>query len=143
MPQPELHPVDREPFTKVVRGFHKFEKGSPGVQIDSRFTVGEADIVLPKTRWYAGAGNALEQILKSRNIDTVIISGLTLSGAVMSTIYHLAGLDYEIYVISDNVIELPVTDTDQFSDVLLGSLLGKMNVQVVTLHEALEVLERS
>ncbi|RKL02092.1 hypothetical protein BFJ70_g17372 [Fusarium oxysporum] len=141
--QPELHPHDRKPFTKVVRGFHTFEKSSPGVQIDPRFTVGDADIVLPKTRWYAGAGNALEQILKSRNIDTVIISGLSLSGVIMSTIYHLADLDYEIYVISDNVVELPVNDTDQYSKIMLGSLLGKMNVQVITLDESLEALERS
>jgi nicotinamidase-related amidase len=48
-------------------------EGSAGVQIASNFTVDERDIVLQKTRWYAGAGNSLEQILKAQNIDTVII----------------------------------------------------------------------
>lgn len=71
--QPELHKHERSPFTKLVRSYHTFESKSPGVQIDSRFLVDEKDIMLQKTRWYAGAGNALEQILKAQNIDTVII----------------------------------------------------------------------
>ncbi|KAF4447180.1 hypothetical protein F53441_9227 [Fusarium austroafricanum] len=141
--QPELHPDDRKPFTKVVRSFDTFEKHSPGVQIDPRCTVGDKDIVLQKTRWYTGAGNALEQILRSRNIDTLIISGLSLSGAVLSTIYHLADLDYKIYVISDNVLELPVDHTEEYSKVILGSLVGKLNLRAITIEESLEALKRS
>jgi nicotinamidase-related amidase len=69
--QPEL--AEDSPFTRLLRGYGKFEKGSPGVQISSQFTVDEKDIILQKTRWYAGAGNNLEQILRAQNIDTVII----------------------------------------------------------------------
>ncbi len=61
------------PFTVLVRSFDTFQASFPGVQIDSRFVVDEKDIVLQKTRWYAGAGNALEQILRAQNIDTVVI----------------------------------------------------------------------
>lgn len=69
--QPEL--ARGAPFTKLVRGFGSFATGSSTVQIASNFTVDEEDIVLQKTRWYAGAGNSLEQILKAQHIDTVII----------------------------------------------------------------------
>lgn len=61
------------PFTKLIEPFGTFETGTPGVQIDPRFTVDETDIVLRKTRWSATTGNNLEQILKARGIDTVII----------------------------------------------------------------------
>jgi nicotinamidase-related amidase len=69
--QPEL---DREsPFGRLLQGYTSFEKGSSGVQIDSNFLVDEKDIILQKTRWYAGSGNSLEQILRAQKIDTVII----------------------------------------------------------------------
>ncbi|KAF5857347.1 hypothetical protein ETB97_005926 [Aspergillus alliaceus] len=52
--------------------------------------------------------NSLEQILSARKINTVVIPGLALSGVVMSTIYRLFDLDYNIYVIKDNVLDQPV-----------------------------------
>jgi len=71
--QPELAVREDAPFTKLVRGFDTFERGSAQVQIDARFVVDEKDLLLQKTRWYAGAGNALEQILQAQEIKTVII----------------------------------------------------------------------
>ncbi|KAJ3956870.1 hypothetical protein N0V92_006584 [Colletotrichum tropicale] len=119
--QPEL--ARPSPFANLIDGFEDFIKGSPAVQIDKSVELDEKDIVLHKTRWYAGAGNGLEQILKAQNISTVVISGITLSGVVMSTVYRLFDLDYNIYVISDN--------------------LKNMNVGVITLNEALSMLELS
>lgn len=68
---------------------------------------------------------------------------MSLSGVVMSTIYHLVDLDYNIYVISDNVVELPVDHTEEYSRVMLGSLLGKMHLKVISIEEALQGLNRS
>lgn len=61
----------------------------------------------------------------------------------MSTIYHLFDKDYNIYVISDNVVELPLNETAEYSRVMLGSLLGKMHLKVISLGQALEALGRS
>ncbi|RDW77889.1 isochorismatase hydrolase-3 [Coleophoma crateriformis] len=74
------------PFTKLLEPFGTLEKSSPGVQIASNFSVDEKDIVIQKTRWYAGPGNSLEQILRAQNIDTVILSGSSLSGVIMSNL---------------------------------------------------------
>ncbi|KAL6905146.1 Isochorismatase-like protein [Trichoderma evansii] len=134
---------DAAPFTKLVNGFATFDEHSSIVKVPSYFNIDEKDIVLQKIRWYGGAGNALEDILKNNNIDTVVISGLSLSGVVMSTIYRLFDLDYNIYVISDNVLELPVQHHKQFSAVLLDYLMPKMNLEVITLEEALQALENS
>ncbi|KAI1472168.1 Isochorismatase hydrolase [Daldinia caldariorum] len=139
--EPEL--AEDAPFGKIIRNFGSFIAGSSAVQIASNFEVDSKDIVLQKTRCYGGTGNSLEQILKARNIDTVIISGLSLSGVVMSTIYRLFDLDYNIYVISDNVLELPLDQHQEYSRVMLGSLLPKMNLRVISVDSALRAVERS
>jgi hypothetical protein len=61
------------PFGDLISDFGRFQGNSPDVRIDSSFLVHPDDIVLQKTRWYAGSGNGLEQILRAQNIDTVII----------------------------------------------------------------------
>ncbi|KAF4540248.1 hypothetical protein BFW01_g8016 [Lasiodiplodia theobromae] len=139
--EPEL--AKGAPFTRLAKAFGSFSAGSPGVQIASNFTVDEKDVVLQKTRWYAGAGNGLEQILEAQNIDTVVISGLSLSGVVMSTVYRLFDLDYNIYVISDNVLELPPDEHTDVSKVMLETLLPKMNLRSISIDEALQMLEQS
>ncbi|KAI2776021.1 Isochorismatase hydrolase [Daldinia loculata] len=139
--EPEL--AQDASFGKLIRDFGSFAAGSSAVQIASNFEVDSKDVVLQKTRWYAGSGNSLEQILKARNIDTVVISGLSLSGVVMSTVYRLFDLDYNIYVISDNVLELPLDQYQKYSQVVLGSLLPRMNLRVISIDEALGGLEQS
>lgn len=69
--QPEL--AKDAPFTKLANDFDPFTAGSAAVKTSPSFAVYERDIVLQKTRWYAAAGNTLEQILRAQNIDTVII----------------------------------------------------------------------
>ena len=54
------------------------------------------DVVLQKTRYYAGAGNSLEQILAAQSIDTVVLSGIRTSGVILSTAYRLFDLDYNV-----------------------------------------------
>ena len=61
----------------------------------------------------------------------------------MSTVYRLFDLDYNIYVISDNVLELPLDHDPEFSQVMLDTLLPKMNLKAISTDEALQALERS
>lgn len=58
----------------------------------------------------------------------------------MSTIFRLFDLDYNIYVIADNVVELPVDQHEAFSKVLLGTLVPKMGLKVISLEDALKAL---
>lgn len=58
---------------------------------------------------------------------------------VMSTVYRLFDLDYNIYVISDNVVDLPL----ERSKVLLDVVLPKMNLKAISIDDALRALERS
>ncbi|KAK9454597.1 Isochorismatase hydrolase [Dipodascopsis uninucleata] len=130
-----------KPFSRLLAPFGAFEDDSPEIQVDCRFTVDERDMVVHETRWSATTGNSLEQILKTRGVDTVVISGLSLSGVVMSTIYRLFDLDYNIHVITNNVLELPVDQNTALSEVLLDTLLPKMNLRAISLSEALQALD--
>lgn len=62
------------------------------------FHVDEAagDTVLQKSRYFAGAGNSLEEILRAQQIDTVVLSGIRTSGVILSTVYRLFDLDYDV-----------------------------------------------
>ncbi|KAL1854497.1 hypothetical protein Daus18300_011418 [Diaporthe australafricana] len=103
----------------------------------------KGDVFLRKTRWYAWAGNRLEQILRAQNVDTVTITGLSLCGVVMSAVYRLFDLDYRIFIVRDCVVELPPVQSAEISKVMLGMLLPKMNSKAITIAAALEALARS
>ena len=92
--KPEIGP--QSPFGKVGGALET--SSDPLTEIYPAFIVDEAagDTVLQKTRYYAGAGNALEQILSTQQIDTVILSGIRTSGVIISTAYRLFDLDYNV-----------------------------------------------
>lgn len=60
----------------------------------------------------------------------------------MITIYRLHDLDYDIFVIMDNILELPLTDhetsVERLKDILRG--VGCIGI---TVEHAIEVLENS
>ncbi|KAJ1548722.1 hypothetical protein HK405_000089 [Cladochytrium tenue] len=112
-------------------------------QIDPAFRVDDKDVVLRKIRLYAGAGNALEQILQTHKIDTVVLSGMSLSAVVMATVYRLIDLDYNVVVIADNVLELPGDDQAAEVKHVLLALLRRIGVQIVSLEEAVHMLGKS
>ena len=92
--KPEIRPGI--PIYQVGSVFGTAE--APVTQLYPAFKVDRqaGDAVLEKTRYYAGAGNALEEILSTQRIDTVIISGFTTSGVVLATAYRLFDLNYHV-----------------------------------------------
>lgn len=62
---------------------------------------------------------------------------------VMSTVYRLFDLDYNVFVIRDCVLELPPSQTAEVSNVMLDTLLPKMNSRAITVDEAVDALMRS
>jgi nicotinamidase-related amidase len=95
----------RKPEVKPGSGFASVSAplgtaNATATQIYPSFRVdeGAGDVVLQKTRYYAGTGNPLEEILRAQGIDTVILSGVRTSGVILSTAYRLFDLDYNVYV---------------------------------------------
>lgn len=61
--------------------------------------------VVTKLRISAFAGSDLEVILRSRQIDTLILSGISTSGVVLSTLREAADKDFALTVLSDACLD--------------------------------------
>ncbi len=61
--------------------------------------------VVNKLRVSAFAGSDLEVILRSRRIDTLVLTGIATSGVVLSTLREAADKDYGLVVLSDACLD--------------------------------------
>ena len=93
------------------------------------------DIVVTKHRVSAFAGTDLEMILRTNEIETVLLFGIATSGVVLSTMLEAGDGDFRSVVIGDLC-----ADTDaELHDALLTRLFPKRG-DVVKSSEILEVL---
>lgn len=69
--RPEIGP--QTPFAPDAAGLGNATFDSPQGQLFPAFKPAASDVILQKTRYYAGAGNGLEEILSSQLIDTVVL----------------------------------------------------------------------
>lgn len=70
-------------------------------QIDERIAPREGDIVVRKRRVGAFSTTDLLERLRARDIDTLILAGVSTSGVVLSTLRDAADRDYRLFVIAD------------------------------------------
>lgn len=61
--------------------------------------------VITKRRVSAFAGSDLEVILRSRQIDTLVLTGIATSGVVLSTLREAADKDFALTVLSDACLD--------------------------------------
>lgn len=59
------------------------------------------DVIVVKKRISAFAGSDLEMILRAREIETLIIFGISTSGVVLSTVRQAADMDYRMIIVKD------------------------------------------
>jgi nicotinamidase-related amidase len=64
------------------------------------------DVVITKHRISAFAGTDLEMILRAKEIDTLILFGISTSGVVLSTFLHASDQDYRLIVVKDCCTDL-------------------------------------
>ncbi|KAL8286904.1 hypothetical protein RQP46_003910 [Phenoliferia psychrophenolica] len=139
--KPEVGP--NAPFGAAVGGLGNVTAANAITEVWPAFNVTKnVDVVLQKTRYYAGAGNGLEEILRTQGIDTVVLSGTRTSGVIISTAYRLFDLDYKVYIISDNVIEA-VSDPLHINKAILEGAIPKLPANVITLDQAMRALNAS
>src|SRR5512135_2450091 len=76
-------------------------EGTPGAEIDARVAPQPGDIVVTKRRVGAFSTTDLETILRAKNIDKLVLFGISTSGVVLSTVRWAADMDYSLVVVSD------------------------------------------
>lgn len=74
-------------------------------QIHSEVCSQPGDIVITKRRVSAFTGTDLDVVLRSANIDTLVLCGIATSGVVLSTLRHAADLDYRLVVLADGCLD--------------------------------------
>lgn len=62
--------------------------------------------IVTKLRVSAFAGSDLEVILRSQNIDKLILTGIATSGVVLSTLREASDKDYQLAVLSDACLDM-------------------------------------
>lgn len=65
----------------------------------------ENEPVVTKYRFSAFAGSRLEMILRAQEIDTLILSGISTSGVVLSTLLEAADKDFSLTVLKDACLD--------------------------------------
>jgi nicotinamidase-related amidase len=66
------------------------------------------DIVVTKHRVSAFRGTDLEMILRSKEIETLVLFGIATSGVVLSTLLEAVDLDFRVVVIKDCCADMDV-----------------------------------
>jgi nicotinamidase-related amidase len=86
---------------------------APATQIHDRVAPRDGDIVVRKVRVGPFATTDLDEQLKARGIDTLILAGLTTSGVVLSAVRDGHDRDYRLIVVSDLTAD-PEPDLQEF-----------------------------
>ena len=87
-------------------------------QIHQRIAPEDGDIVVRKTRVGGMSTTDLSEQLSGRGIDTLVLTGISTSGVVMSTLVEAIERDYHVVVLSDAVAD-PRADVH---DILLNTI---------------------
>ena len=86
---------------RVASAGRTFHNDSPATAIHDRIAPEPGDIVVRKTRVGAFSTTDLDQQLRDRGIDTLILAGLSTSGVVLSTVRDAHDRDYRVFVLAD------------------------------------------
>jgi nicotinamidase-related amidase len=115
-----LTPQDFGSITPRNKFFARFSDGSfladgaPENDIDPRLHPEDDDIVLTKTRFGSFSTTGLSTHLTARDIDTLILAGVSTGGVVLSTVRDAADRDYRLILLAD-----ACTDQPEVHDVLV------------------------
>jgi ureidoacrylate peracid hydrolase len=119
-------------------------EGSGTAELHDRLEVDPADIILGKPRFGAFHGTDLEQILRSRGVDTVIITGIATNICCETTAREASQHDFHVFFVSDATATMemggvPAQDLQRAACASLGQVFAR----VVTLDDVLGKIARA
>ena len=86
---------DSGPRSRLIMG------GTPEAEIVPELAPRPGEYMVPKHRWSAFHGTYLDTALRTRHVDTLILTGGSTEIGVSSTAYAARDLDYNLVVVSD------------------------------------------
>jgi nicotinamidase-related amidase len=94
-------PVTNRMAANVAAAGDAFHSDSPTSAVHERVAPQAGDIVVRKIRVGAFSTTDLDEQLRERGIETLILAGLSTSGVVLSTVRDGADRDYRLLVLAD------------------------------------------
>lgn len=88
-------------FSRLASQPADLEDDSPATAMNARVAPRSGDKVVRKTRVGAFARTDLDEWLRDRSIDTLLLAGISTSGVVLSTVCDAADRDYRLVVLAD------------------------------------------
>lgn len=100
---PEVSP--RNKIFAVLASKSAFVETDASSQIHPALAPQPGDVIVSKRRVSAFTGSDLDVVLRSADIDTLILCGIATSGVVLSTLRQAADLDYHLVVLADGCVD--------------------------------------
>jgi nicotinamidase-related amidase len=96
---PEISPRNRALAGIIGSDFMGI--GTPGADFHEAVAPQAGDIVVHKKRVSAFSGSDLDVVLRSLDVTSLVLCGISTSGVVLSTTRQAADMDFELTVLSD------------------------------------------
>jgi nicotinamidase-related amidase len=123
-------------FNRLASRAGALDDDAPATAIDHRVAPEPGDKVVRKTRVGAFARTDLDEWLRDRTIDTLILAGISTSGVVLSTVCDAADRDYRLVVLAD-----ACADRDPEIQDLLMHKVFPQRAQVITVAQLPDLLQ--
>ncbi|MDR3400147.1 MAG: cysteine hydrolase [Pandoraea sp.] len=125
----------RNRIFSVIKANGVLSLDQPATAIHSDVAPQDNEVVVIKPRVGAFSGADMQALLRSANVDTLVMAGVTTSGVVLSTTRQAFDLDYRVVIARDCC-----PDPDgEVERVLLDKVLVR-NVDIVRAQDVLEAL---
>ena len=116
-----------------------YTQGTPSAELHDALDVRPGDVIINKPRYGAFSGTDLELILRSRRVDTVIVSGIATNICCDTTAREAAQRDFHVFFLADG------TATKEMGGVSAHDLqratcasLGMVFAQIATVDEVID-----
>lgn len=92
------HPHQGRVFRDRLPALNLLSPDSEWVRFDERLPIKDTDIIIEKTHASSFHGTTLDEQLRSRGVDSLVVTGLTTSGCVRATAVDGLQYDYRVVV---------------------------------------------
>ncbi|MEC4019792.1 cysteine hydrolase family protein [Streptomyces sp. H27-D2] len=110
-----------------------FAGDDAGTEIHPDVAPRQGDVVVTKRRASAFSGSDLDLVLRARDVDSLVLTGIATSGVVLFTLCQAADLDFGLTVLADACL-----DTDPEVHRILTENLFPRQADVITIEDWLK-----
>jgi nicotinamidase-related amidase len=128
-------PERNKSFSALASSGSAMHADAPETAVHDAVAPEPDDIVVRKQRVGPFSTTDLAEQLAARDIDTLLLAGISTSGVVLSTVRHAADADYRLYVLSD-----ATADTDPEVHRVLMTKVFPRQAWVITTDELGDLL---